>query len=334
MTISARVRRCAVILALITLFAPLGACADEAPDLPSDPSPANVHRLVTSPDGDQFLSQLSRHPWGGESLNAADLFAWIAPDADSADPETRKLAAETAYAIATFLADSADALTGSTGEGKDDETTTIGAVNPDLTQAYADALIPYLGAMVGDDKADPGFQPLDPLGGGMPRTSAMLGVLNTSSAAGHRLADAVTTVSGRYEEELAESAAANPMSLASNDPRLLRAARLLGLANSSSLRSSTGSKFEPGDVTTDLQYRLAAKTVHGPNIDLPQQYFNQDGSLMSPNEVREEFGESGWDDYSSKLGAYLAKSPTIALAVNSFRNMFSAVAGSRPNQPR
>jgi hypothetical protein len=331
MTICVGVRRYAAILAVITLFATLSACGDKAPDIPSDPSPVNVHRLVTGPDGDQFLSRLSRHPWGSESQNAAGLFTWIAPDAASADPETRKLAAETAYAIATFLSDNAGALTGSTGEGKEDESTAIGAVNPDLTQAYADALIPYLGAMVGDDKAISGFQPLDPLEGRMPRTSAMLGVLNINSAAGNRLADAVTALAGRYEEDLAESAAADPTLVASNDPSLLRAARLLGLAKSSNLESSTGSRFEPGDVVTDFQYRLAAKTIRGPNIDLPQQYFNQDGSLMSPDEVRDEFGESGWDDYSSKLGAYLAKSPANTRAVDAFRNTFSAAADSRPN---
>ena len=162
----------------------------------------------------------------------------------------------------------------------------------------------------------------------------MLGVLNTSSAAGRRLADAVTSLARGYEEELAQSAADGPTSVASNDPRLLRAARLLGLAKSSNLQSSTDAKFDPGDVATDLQYRFAAKTVDGPNIDLPQQYFNRDGSLMSPDEVRDEFGESGWDDYSSKLVAYLAKSPATTRAVDSFRNTFTAVADSRPSQPR
>jgi hypothetical protein len=86
-------------------------------------------------------------------------------------------------------------------------------------------------AMVGDDKAQSGFQTLDPPEGRMPRTSAVLGVLNTSSAAGHRLADAVTSLAAVYGEELAQSAAASPTSVASNDPSLLHAARLLGLAN-------------------------------------------------------------------------------------------------------
>jgi hypothetical protein len=263
-----------------------------------------------------------------------DLFTWIPHDATSANTEQKASAGETAYAIATFLADKSNDLTGDTGGGENSRQASIGAVNPELTQTFADVVIPYLSAMVGDDAGTSGFRPLDGLQGPMPRTAAMFGVLNTDTAAGSHLADAIGTVADEYEQRFADLAAAHPMSSVASNGDLARAARLLGLASSTGLHRADGATFQPGDVVADLQFRIAARMATGPNVDLPQQYFKSDGTLMSPHEVRTQAGEFGWEDYTSKLSAYLAKYPGLTNAVNEFQRVFSAAAESAPKSPR
>ena len=306
-----------VVLALIGI---LGACGYSAPQLPSDTSPESVHSLLTGPDGNQFLRDTSAYQWGADSGRMTDLFSWVPRNATSPDAQKRTTAGETAHAIASFLADNSNDLSGDKS---------IGVVNPQLTQTYTDVVIPYLGAMVGDDAGTSGFRPLDGLDGPMPHTAAAFAVLRTDGTAGNRLADAVGTAADNYENQFAASAATNPTpGGADGNADLIRAARLLGLASSTGLRRSDGATFQPGDAVAELQFRIAARSVTGPNSDVPQQYFKSDGALMSPQEVRAKSGEFGWEDYTRKLGAYLAKSPSLAAAVSSFQRELSTAAQS------
>jgi hypothetical protein len=311
----------AVVVAF-ALLGILGACGHSSPKLPSDSSSGSIHQLITGPDGDQFLHDISTYKWGADSRRVTDLFTWIPREATSTDVREKTSAGETAHAIASFLADNSHDLMG----GEKGSQASIGAVNPELTQTYADVVIPYLSAMVGDDAGTAGFRPLDGLQGPMPRTAAVFGVLATDSTAGSRLADAVGTVADKYEEGFVGLAAADPTSSTNGD--LVRAARLLGLASSTGLRRSDGATFQPGDVVADLQFRIAVRMARGPNVDLPQQFFKSDGSLMSPQEVRAKSGEFGWEDYTSKLGAYLAKFPALTKAVTDFQREFSTAAES------
>jgi len=52
--------------------------------------------------------------------------------------------------------------------------------------------------------------------------------------------------------------------------------------------------------------------------------------LMSPQEVRAKGTEFGWEDYTSKLTAFLAKFPQVTTAVNEFQREFSTTAASAP----
>jgi hypothetical protein len=87
-----------------------------------------------------------------------------------------------------------------------------------------------------------------------------------------------------------------------------------------------------GNATTQAQYTIAAGMVQGPNIDMPSTYF-KDGVLMTPAEVRAQYGEFGWEDYSSKLQAYVAKYPSLSAATTEFQFTFGTIAGIGPVQP-
>jgi hypothetical protein len=87
-----------------------------------------------------------------------------------------------------------------------------------------------------------------------------------------------------------------------------------------------------GNATTQAQYAIAAGMVHGPNVDIPSTYF-KDGVLMTPAEVRAQYGEFGWEDYSSKLQAYVAKYPSLSAASTEFQFTFGTIAGIGPVQP-
>jgi hypothetical protein len=320
MRMAPRSRWQTAVVVITALIGFLAACGDSSPKVPSDTSPESVHALLTGPNGNQFLRDISTYKWGAGSGRVTELFTWIPRNATSPDVQKRTTAGETAHAIAGFLADRSNDLSGDKS---------IGVVNPQLTQTYTDVVIPYLGAMVGDDAGTSGFQPLDGLDGPMPRTAAVFGVLRTDSTAGSRLADAVGRAADNYENQFADSAATNPTSGgADSNADLLRAARLLGLASAAGLHGSDGATFQPGDAVADLQFRIAARSVTGPNIDVPQQYFKSDGALMSPQDVRARAGEFGWEDYTGKLGAYLAKFPSLAAAVISFQHEFSTAAQS------
>jgi hypothetical protein len=88
-----------------------------------------------------------------------------------------------------------------------------------------------------------------------------------------------------------------------------------------------------GNAVTQAQYTIAAGMVDGPNVDIPSTYFNNDGSLMTPAEVREQFGEAGWDDYSSKLQAYVAKYPSLFAHTTDFQFTFGNITGIGPSEP-
>jgi hypothetical protein len=323
MTVTPCTKRRTAVVVIVALIGILGACGHSSPKLPSDTRPESVHDLITGPDGDQFLHDISTYKWGGDSRCVTDLFTWIPRDATSANEQQKTSAGETAHAIATFLADNSD--------GERSSQASIGAVNPELTQMYADVVIPYLSAMVGESAGTAGFRPLDGLQGAMPRTAAVFGVLITDSTASSHLADAIGTVADNFEQRFADLAAADPtLSAARNSADLVHAARLLGLASSMGLSRTDGATFQPGDVVADLQFRLAARMTKGPNVDLPQQYFKSDGSLMSPQEVRAMSGEFGWEDYTSKMSAYRAKYPVLTNAVNEFQREFSTAVDSAP----
>ncbi|BBY19190.1 hypothetical protein [Mycolicibacterium litorale] len=229
------------------------------------------------------------------------------------------MAGQTARALAQFVANNSNELRG--GAGNDTTSGSIGEVNPELTESYAAALIPYLGAMVGDPRGTSDFEPLDPVNGAMPRTVAVFAALRTGEAAAQHLSTALAELVDDYESTFAQSAVADPASVQPRNVSLMRAARLLGAAKSSGFQSVGQYALDVGDVAAQLQYRLASGLINGPNSDISPQFF--DGArLFSPNEVRGQLGESSWDEYTNQLSVFLSKSPRLTDAVTDFRATF------------
>jgi len=98
-----------------------------------------------------------------------------------------------------------------------------------------------------------------------------------------------------------------------------------------------GDQRELGNATTQAQYTVAAAMITAPNADIPATYFRDGGAgpLMTPAEVRATYGESGWDDYSSKLHTYISKYPSLAGARTDFQFTYGGITGIGPqDMPR
>jgi hypothetical protein len=137
---AARIRSKIFFVALILPL--LAACTDSEPTLPSSTDPEAVQATLTAPDGGEKLLDISKFEWPDDGAKAAEYFQWIAPDAQSADQAEAARAGRAAQVLARVLA-------GNRGE--------LESISPKLLNAYATALAPFQGAMVGDDTGVRGF---------------------------------------------------------------------------------------------------------------------------------------------------------------------------------
>lgn len=312
-------RRLFILLLCLATCGIVNACSDDAPVLPADSSPQSVRDRLTSQDGDRFLEEISLHPWQNDTDRVTALFSWIPDDATSTDAGRRAMAGQTARALGQFLANNSNELRG--GVGSETTKGSVGGVNPELTESYAAALVPYLGAMVGDPRGTSDFESLDPADGAMPRTVAAFAALQTGEAAAEHLSSALAQLVDEYESTFVESAMVDLASVQPGNPSLMRAARLLGAAKSSGFESVGEYALDAGDVAAQLQYRLARSLVDGPNTDISPQFFDR-SRLLSPNEVRDQLGEASWDEYTNQLSVLLSKRPQLSEAVTHFRTTF------------
>ncbi len=139
-----------VLLLMAALFALIVGCDLQrpSPSCPPSTDTAAIADRVTGPDGQAFLRDITTASWDDDGHRAAELFAWVPRDAQSTDRAAATRAGQTAHAIASFLADEREKIAGA-------------PANPALWQAFAQSLVPYLGAMVGDESGVVGFEPLD-----------------------------------------------------------------------------------------------------------------------------------------------------------------------------
>jgi hypothetical protein len=306
-----------IILAVAIPFAVLfsAACAPSAPELPSDPSPAAVADKLTGPGGSAFLTGITTYEWPDRGLRAGELMSWIPRDAGSSDPATATRAGKTARAVAVFLADQYKSV-------KD-----AGSKNPALIQSYAAALIPYLGAMVGDPTGTSGFEPLDGLDTDMPSTALVFTVMASDPKANDMFTAAAHNRATAYERQFADAAAANPSSAGSQEEleNLRRAARLLGLiAAGARLAGKESPNATEAHAKTNVAYEVATRMLRGTDAHFSAEYFTPNGSLKSPSEV----GDEGWSLYDTQLFNYLATYPEITDAIDRFGRTYSPIAGS------
>ncbi|MCV7160539.1 TPR repeat region-containing protein [Mycolicibacterium brisbanense] len=89
---------------------------------------------------------------------------------------------------------------------------------------------------------------------------------------------------------------------------------------------------ELGNGATQAAYSVAAGLVNGPNNDISSTYFNGT-TLMTPAEVRAQYGEAGWEDYRSQLSRYFANNyPSLGSAVSDFQWQYSAPNTNLPKR--
>jgi hypothetical protein len=138
------------------------------------------HDMLTGPNGNSLLQNMSTHAWADHGNAASTLTSWIHGAAESPDVTVATRAGETAQSVANYLGDPANKLLSIPSDPITHGHTTIGQLNPDLVRGYADALTPYQDAMVGDYSHTKGFHALDDFyGGQMSHTREIFAVMDS-----------------------------------------------------------------------------------------------------------------------------------------------------------
>ncbi|MGV0715116.1 EspA/EspE family type VII secretion system effector [Mycolicibacterium sp. XJ662] len=290
----------------------VGCTSNSEPDLPPSTDTSAIAERVTGPDGQAFLREITSAAWEDDGRHAGEPFAWIPRDATSDDRDAATRAGHTAQAIASFLADNGDTLTNT-------------PANPALWQAFSKSLVPYLGAMVGDDRDVPGFAPLDGLNSGMPRSAALFGTVIEKSDHDPTFTDAASKRAHGYDTSFAKAAMANPLLADRGEAleTLLRAARLRArvaagahLADPESPRRNL-----PFSAQTDVMYQVASLTAQPDDPHIEPKFF-RDGRLLSPS----EFDDDNWSIYDAQLTVYLTPWPRIREAIDQFGGTYASIA--------
>lgn len=307
-------RRSGKCLAILIATAVLNGCqlfATYRPELPSNDDPAAVSQRVTGTDGRAFLREITSAAWDDGGRSAGELFVWIPRDARSVDPAVAARAGETAHAIAAFLADERDTITDTPD-------------NPALWRSFTDSLIPYQGALVGDDRGVAGFAPLDGLESQMRRTASLFATMARDSEANRAWVDAAAAKALEYEEAFAKAAVADPLRADSGDTQrtLLQAARLRSLvATGARLANPDAPRPVPTYAETAVMYQVASLTARDDDPHINEEFF-RDGHLLPLDEIPEEDRSI----YRTQLRVYLVPWPQIGAAVEQFSRAYGAVA--------
>lgn len=320
----------AVTTVLTVVMLAMQGCGASAPALPSDKSPIVIHQLLTGQDSTEFLSSISTYPWDDDGVSAADLFSWIATDAASPDAPTAARAGEAAHALAMYLSDNEGALLGISSGFLNRDSITVGALNPALVDAYANALIPFQGLMVCDQRDPRGFEMLDAhCEASVLAARPVFAVLSSDPAGFTEFADAAQS---RANEYLVRFAANDPTGVNNPTPAALAyIGRLLGLTTAGALRLPNSS-LHPPDIDAEIvevKYVLADSFLaRTPALGFAAKYV-ADGKLMSPEDVRDQFGEGGYYDYTRHLEVFLQEAGNInSLVEHEVRGQYEFAAGA------
>lgn len=304
-----------VLLLIAAIFALVVGCnSHTTPELPSSTNTAAIADRITGPDGQVFLRDITSASWDDDGHRAADLFAWIPRDAQSTDRSAADRAGRAAHAIASYLADNRESFASA-------------PANPALWQAFAQSLVPYLGAMVGDESGVVGFEPLDGTGSQMRHTASMFAAMAKNADANRILTEATSTRAHAYEAAFAKAALAEPF-LADRDAartNFLLAARLRGLvATASKLVDPQSERFTVGRAQTELAYQVVSLTARPDTPYIGKRFFSG-GRLLSPTEIADE----DWSLYDTQLTVYLATSGRINNAIQQFGDAYNVIASGQ-----
>jgi hypothetical protein len=282
----------------------LVAGCDRAPELPPD-DPATYQKL-TGDDGQAFLRQISSYDWDDGGQSAAARFSWIAKDALSANEAAAQRAGEAAHAIATFLAEDRN-------EDRD----------PRLVRAYASALTPFQGALVGDVTGVRGFTPIgDPTGGDLSSARQIVAAIDSNTDAGSDFNDAGDQRVRDYLHTYAQAIAGGKTD---GTVALRYAADLAGVL-AGGQRESGNSAIQPKTAQHWINwagYELAAAMGARPGgPDIPDRFFTSEGQLKSPDDVSKD--ELRGFSTAVLNFAFSHGAPTLA---TDFNDWYDAAAG-------
>lgn len=303
-----------LVLVMTLLLAVVGCTSDTEPELPSSTDAAAVADRVTGPDGQTFLRDITSASWNDGGRRAAELFAWVPREAHSTDRAAATRAGQTARAIASFLADEREKIAGA-------------PANPALWQAFAQSLVPYLGAMVGDDSGVVGFEALDGSGSQMRHTTSMFAAMTKNADANRTLTEAASARAHTYEAAWAKAALAEPLladrGAAQRD--LLLAARLRSIvATAINLADPQSTRFTPAHAQTEVAFQVVSLTARPDDPHIDEKFFSG-GRLLSPSEI----ADGDWSLYDSQLTVYLATSPRINDAIQQFGRAYDLIASGQ-----
>ncbi|MEW2479393.1 hypothetical protein AB0876_07340 [Mycobacterium sp. NPDC049093] len=302
------------ILAIVCAVALVGTgCSPTKPVLPTDVSPAAIAALLTDNDGTEFLGEITGYDWPDQGREPAELFEWISAAAESPDQATSEQAGVAAHALAGFLGDQSD------------ERGVAPAGNPELLAAYAEALVPYQGAMIGDSRGTSGFEPLDKLDSILQRTASVFTAMRKTPAQENFISEAKVRA-GNYQTQFAEFAAANPTLPDDHTERSYAqwSARLLGLLARSERVAVPGDRSSiPGVAASELRFAIVSRMVHGHDPRISAEYFDKDGGLVSPTSLK----GGPLSLYNAQLINYLSAYSELESAVAKYEGTLRAIAG-------
>jgi hypothetical protein len=238
-----------------------------APELPADDTA--TYQKLTGDNGQEFLRQISSYDWEDGGQSAATRLSWIAQDAHSPDESAAQHAGEAAHAIATFLAEDRDANR-----------------DPGLVRAYASALTPFQGALVGDVTGVRGFTPIgDPTGGDVSSARKIVAAIDSNTDAGRDFNDAGDERVRDYLHTYAQAIASGKTD---GTVALRYAADLAGVLEGGQ-RASGNDAIETRTAQSQINwagYEFAAAMGARPGgPDIPDRFFTSEGRLKSPDEV-------------------------------------------------
>ena len=288
--------------------------SDQPPQLPSSTDHAALSSVVLSANGANFLRDITGHAWDDGGREAGDLFAWIPRDAQSQDQAVAVRAGETAHAIASFLTDERESLTDA-------------PANPELWQSFSAALVPYLGAAVGNGSDVAGFAPLDDLQSSMTRTVGLFLAMTKDTQASRALVNDATSRAASDEEAFADAVTTDPTpaTIAAEAERtLLPAARLRSvIATSAHVADPDSEQPSSAPAQTRVAFEVASRTARVGDPTIDPKFFGSNGRLLPPDQIPSK----DWSVYDSQLSVYLASPPAVNEAISRFGRVYQRIVG-------
>ncbi|TFV59494.1 hypothetical protein E4P42_08820 [Mycobacterium sp. PS03-16] len=269
--------------------------------------------VVTGEDGASFLERTCSYEWPEDGAEPAGLFTWIRPAVDGADQPSAQAAGKIAHSVAEFFAEHPDATRDCEGR------------NPALFESLAAALISYQGAMVGDPAGTTGFAPLDAPDSDMPRTASLFSTMNSAGPAGQGFVAEARQRVDRYEEAFADQAAADPAAPITGSVRgeTKFAGRLLGLIARVE-QDGEGGRVSLSGPKSQLEYAVVSRMVRGSDPRISAQFFDPQGTLISPGRV--DNAQSSL--YAAQLSNFLSAYPAVSAAIADFNDNYQRIANA------